>query len=233
MTGASFFIMLFFPLFVVYAVFDGFFGYITGTDQTKIALPYNPESGIVWEYDSKDDKYIKLHDTVIEGNEQIFCFRKNGSTSVSYNGMWMDLIFTDKNGNSLKYYMRYDTDGELEDNNQEFIVLAPGEYLEYEYTATPETPASFGGNWTITYLDAYRTNLDVVYMPKQERNDEESFKLVFKKSDAGKSRTTKLLFSYGTIDLLPSEELTVTFEITDSEVNVISEEYEYVLITEN
>lgn len=233
MTGASFFILLFFPLFVVYAVFDGIIGYITGADQTKIALPYNPESGIVWEYDNKDDEFISLYDTVIEGDEQIFCFRKKGSSSVSYNGTWMDLIFTDQNGNSLKYYMRYDTDGELEDTEQEFIVLAPGEYLEYEYTATPEIPVSFGGNWSITYLDIYRTNLDVVYMPHQERSDEESFRLVFEKPDAGESRTTKLLFSYGAMDLLTSEELTVTFEITDGEVKVINEEYKYVLITES
>lgn len=57
--------------FLLVAVFIAqFFLGITGLDTTKVTLPYSPEEGLVWEYDNKNDPYIKLKDMVIEGDEQ-------------------------------------------------------------------------------------------------------------------------------------------------------------------
>lgn len=221
--GASFTVMLFLPILLVGAFIMNIFGFVTGADQTKIALPYDPDKGLVWEYDNKNDPYIKLHDTVIEGDEQIFCFRDKHGTTNSENGEWMDVIFTDKNGNQLKYYLSFDHEGVLEDEHQDFLVLAPGEYHEYEYTVKADN-AKIGGDWYITYLDRYRTNLDIAYMPWQEKKSEETFKLVFAKPAEGESYKSKLLFSYGMLHSIPFEELVSEFEITADAVTLIGEE---------
>lgn len=221
--GASFTVLLFLPILLVGSFFVNIFGFVTGADQTRIALPYDPENGLIWEYDNKNDPYLKLHDTVIEGDEQIFCFRDKRGTTNSENGEWMDLIFTDKNGNQRKYYVSFDHEGVLEDEHQDFIVLAPGEYHEYEYTVKADNP-TVGNDWYITYLDRYRTNLNVAYMPRQEHSSEETFKLVFAKPEEGESYKSKLLFSYGILHSLPFEELVAEFEITADGVKLIGEE---------
>lgn len=221
--GASFTVLLFLPILLVGAFFMNLSGFVTGADQTRIALPYDPENGLVWEYDNKNDPYIKLHDTVIEDDEQIFCFRDKRGTTNSENGEWMDLIFTDKNGNQRKYYVSFDHEDVLEDKHQDFLVLAPGEYLEYDYTVKADKTVA-GGDWYITYLDNYRTNLDIAYMPRQEISSEETFKLVFAKPGEGGSYKSKLLFSYGFLHSVSLEELVSEFEITADEVTLIGEE---------
>ncbi len=221
--GASFTVMLFLPILLIGSFFLNIFGFVSGEDQTRIALPYDPEKGLVWEYDNKNDPYIKLHKTVIEDDEQIFCFRDKRGTTNSGNGEWMDVIFTDKNGNQLKYYVSFDHEGVLDDPHQDFLVLAPGEYLEYDHTVKADKPVP-GGDWYITYLDSYRTNLDVVYMPRQKKKSEETFKLVFAKPEQGESYKSKLLFSYGLLYSLPFEELVSEFEITADAVTLIGEE---------
>ncbi len=221
--GASFTVLLFLPFLIVGAFFMNLSGFVTGADQTRIALPYDPEKGLVWEYDNKNDPYIKLLDTVIEGNEQIFCFRDKRGTTNFENGEWMDMIFTDKNGNQKKYYVSFDHEGVLEDKHQDFLVLAPGEYHEYNYTVKAQD-TSHSGDWYITYLDKYRTNLDIAYMPRQERKSEETFRLVFAKPADGESYKSKLLFSYGMLHSIPFEELIAEFEITSDGVTLIGEE---------
>lgn len=221
--GASFTVLLFLPFLIVGAFFMNLSGFVTGADQTRIALPYDPEKGLVWEYDNKNDPYIKLHDTVIEGNEQIFRFRDKRGTTNFENGEWMDMIFTDKNGNQKKYYVSFDHEGVLEDKHQDFLVLAPGEYHEYDYTVKAQD-TSHSGDWYITYLDKYRTNLDIAYMPRQERKSEETFRLVFAKPADGESYKSKLLFSYGMLHSIPFEELVAEFEITSDGVTLIGEE---------
>lgn len=221
--GASFTVMLFLPFIIVGAFIINIFGFVSGEDQTKIVLPYDPENGLVWKYDNKNDPYIKLHDTVIEGDEQIFCFRDKRGTTNTGNGEWMDLIFTDKNGNQLKYYASFDHEGTLENKHQDFLVLAPGEYLEHEHTVKTDNTKS-GCDWYITYFDNHRTNLNVAYMPRQEHSSEETFKLVFTKPEEGESYKSKLLFSYGMLHSLPFEELVSEFEITPEGVTLIGEE---------
>ena len=51
-----------------------FFGGIMGVGQAEIVLPHDPENGIVWEYKSEDEAFIKLVDDEIKNGQHIFTF---------------------------------------------------------------------------------------------------------------------------------------------------------------
>lgn len=116
---------------VIFSIFSS----MTGLDVSKITLPYNPEEGLVWEYDNENDPYIKLKDMVIEGDEQIFKFVNRGQsklTGYKYGcGYMMDLVFTAENGETETYYAttRNVSLGRVK-------IWAEDEVLVYNYTAT-------------------------------------------------------------------------------------------------
>lgn len=66
-------------------------------------MPYDESQGIVWEYDDVNDYYIELAETRVEDDKQIFVFA-NEDCKEEINGSLMDVVFTDKNGNRMKYY---------------------------------------------------------------------------------------------------------------------------------
>ena len=47
-----------------------FFGGVMGVGQAEIVLPHDPENGIVWEYKSEDEAFIKLAEKSIETNRK-------------------------------------------------------------------------------------------------------------------------------------------------------------------
>lgn len=116
---------------VIFSIFSS----MTGLDVSKITLPYNPEEGLVWEYDNENDPYIKLKDMVIEGDEQIFKFVNRGQSKLtgykSGCGYMMDLVFTAENGETETYYAttRNVSLGRVK-------IWAEDEVLVYDYTAT-------------------------------------------------------------------------------------------------
>ena len=119
--------------------FTPFFGALTGTDSAQVILPYDENKGIVWEYDRVNDPYAKLTKTEIVDDTQIFTFRTTQNSlfnTADGTGYVMDFIFTDKNGNSKKYY--------AVDLNKGFQIYAPGEYAEFELTVTAEEPVKNG-----------------------------------------------------------------------------------------
>ncbi len=121
--------------------FTPFFGALTGTDSAQVILPYDENKGIVWEYDRVNDPYAKLTKTEIVDDTQIFTFRTTQNSlfnTADGTGYVMDFIFTDKNGNSKKYY--------AVDLNKGFQIYAPGEYAEFELTVTAEEPVK-NGKW--------------------------------------------------------------------------------------
>ena len=71
------------PFLAVLVFIADLFLSITGLDITKVALPYDPENGLVWEYDGVDDPYIKLEKMTVDGNEQVFRFVSAGIDSCS------------------------------------------------------------------------------------------------------------------------------------------------------
>ncbi len=115
-------------------------GLAAGDNTAKVSLPYNPQSGLVWEYDNVEDPYISLTKTEIKNGEQIFYF--TGNTRHAYkefsDGDYLDLIFTDENGNSVKYYAFIYEEGYT--YNSKIKILAPDEYIEYVYDIIPQTP---------------------------------------------------------------------------------------------
>lgn len=125
------------PFLAVLVFIADLFLSITGLDITKVALPYDPENGLVWEYDNINDPYIKLDDMVIEGDEQIFKFVNRGynkDKTYKYGcGYMMDLIFTAENGETETYYAttRNVSLGRVK-------IWAEDEVLVYNYTATAQ-----------------------------------------------------------------------------------------------
>lgn len=83
-------------------------GLLSGAHYKEIVLPYNESEGLVWEYDGKDDPYIKLEKITIDGNEQVFRFVSAGidenDNTYYYNGRCMELEITANNGQSETYY---------------------------------------------------------------------------------------------------------------------------------
>ena len=123
------------PFLAVLVFIADIFLSLTGLDVTKVVLPYDPENGLVWEYDNINDPYIKLEDMVIGDDEQIFKFVNRGNnkdTNYKYGcGYMMDLIFTAENGETETYYAttRNVSLGRVK-------IWAEDEVLVYNYTAT-------------------------------------------------------------------------------------------------
>lgn len=137
--GASIWIIFLFPIILIAGIFGNFFTDITGKKQAEIVLPYDESKGIVWEYDNKDDFYIDFVEVRKEENEQIFVFKYNGAEYDKVEaregkiGCCMDLVFTDKNGNTEKYYADIRDFGEL-------VFYDESECLTTEYTAVVHDP---------------------------------------------------------------------------------------------
>lgn len=127
------------PLYALFVWISSLFGVATGNNLSKVELPYNPEQGLVWEYDNIDDIYLRLQKTEIKDGKQIFYFKHKNVLENTCYGQAMDLIFTDKNGNALKYYAYPYQEGYT--TYKTIKILAPGEYLEFSYTPTPQTQA--------------------------------------------------------------------------------------------
>lgn len=136
----SFIITVLAPLYALFVAISSIFGLAAGDNTAKVALPYNPQSGLVWEYDNVEDPYISLTKTEIKDGEQIFYF--TGNTRHAYkefiDGDYLDLIFTDENGNSVKYYAFIYEEGYT--YNSKVKILEPDEYIEYVYDINPQTP---------------------------------------------------------------------------------------------
>ena len=117
--GSSVWLVLFIPYFVVVIAFNLVVGVIKGPEETEIRLPYDPDNGIVWTYED-DDPYLKLIDTEIDKNEQVFCFVNDNYNPIKSmidsfvhkengdgcNGNIMDVVFTSENGNERVFYAR-------------------------------------------------------------------------------------------------------------------------------
>lgn len=111
--GTSVLLVFIIPLMFLQVMFTSISGAIFGYPTAEIALPYDEEKGIVWEYDNVNDPNIELVETKVENGEQIFVFEGKGEIDLSdiffkdedaYQGEMMDLVFTDKNGNQKLYY---------------------------------------------------------------------------------------------------------------------------------
>ena len=152
------------------------FGFATGDNTSKVVLPYDPENGLVWEYDNVDDPYIRLKKTEIKDGEQIFYFAEN-SLHIEYfdyyKGKMIDLIFVDENGNTVKYYAYPYQDGATA--YKKIKILAPDEYIEFVYHAVPQIEDA-NSRW---HIDSDSEKY-VLYSP-EEYAPEKTYTFVYEK----------------------------------------------------
>lgn len=165
--------VIFAPLYALFVWISSLFGLISGDNLTKVELPYDPEQGVVWEYDNVDDPYLNLQKTKIEGDKQVFYFKANSFSTPFYNGEVMDLVFTDENGNSQKYYAYRYQEGYT--TYKTLKILAPGEYIECSYTPTPQIEEEMY-DWDVGSEEEMYVLLD-----KERFAPEKTFTMIYEK----------------------------------------------------
>ncbi len=172
--------VIFVPFLAVLVFIADLFLSITGLDITKVVLPYDPENGLVWEYDNENDPYIKLKDMVIEGDEQIFKFVNRGyNKDITYKygcGYMMNLIFTAENGETETYYAttRNVSLGRVK-------IWSEDEVLVYNYTATAKKVYD-DSEWEMDFGSESDSEY-VVYNPDTESTSR-TFTVVYEKGMA-------------------------------------------------
>ncbi len=151
------------PFFLAFVSVVNMFGAITGLNISEVVLPYNPDEGLVWKYDDKNDRYIKLKDIEIEDGEQVFRFVKSKKSKDIMNGYMMDLVFTDKNGNSETYYAY-----SVSDYFDKIKILSEDEVAVFEYSISTQRK-----NWRCEWSmnNDYGYPEKVLYNPKMTGNE--------------------------------------------------------------
>ena len=154
-------IIFLFPILFLMSFFSSVYGDITGSNRTQVVLPYDPTTGIVWEYDGVNDP-LKLVETEVDGDKQIFTFTgrffKELSMMPGYGSVY-DLIFTDKNGNQLKYFAEQsdeDLPGIDFPNLNKYNIFSPDECVSFEITLTAQIPKE-GAHWESNNPDKSNT----------------------------------------------------------------------------
>ena len=117
------------------------FGTPLGLNVTEVALPYNEETGLVWECDETDYGWFELTGTRIEGDTQVFVFEANTDESHC-----REVVFTARNGEELVYYGR--DVGPILPMYGEVVFYSPDEYVIYDYTLEPQVELE-GGYWSL------------------------------------------------------------------------------------
>lgn len=101
--GTAIWLIVLIPAALIMSIIGDIHVAIHGQAKSELILPYDESQGIVWEYDDVNDYYIELAETRVEDGKQIFVFA-NEDCREEINGSLMDVVFTDKNGNRMKYY---------------------------------------------------------------------------------------------------------------------------------
>lgn len=130
--------MVFMTLFTicgvaVYAIASAIFGFMgvaLGYNTSEVVLPYEPESGYVWEYDGVDDIAITSVNSEIKNGKQIFSFKGSYEKTDINQGYAMDFIFTAENGETQTYYA-YLENGAIYDK---LIIASADDCKTMEYT---------------------------------------------------------------------------------------------------
>ena len=126
--GSSVTLIFLIPALIMHFLSGGTLGELLNPpkEYTEIALPYDNQKAIVWEYDNVNDDFIELVEVKNGNGQQIFVFDQSENSSSSNRlsnsvsdffkiiftgkatakpvGEVMDLIFTDGNGNKKTYY---------------------------------------------------------------------------------------------------------------------------------
>lgn len=216
-------VILFLPIFFFAMLFGSIGGAITGTDKTKVELPYNEESGLVWECE-EDAPWFSVVDVEIKDDKQIFTFK--GESIYDCEDELVDVEevkFTAENSQTLLYYAFEDEDYIA--FNYKAIMYSPDEYGVVKYTPKADTyvESAIWHSWADENLYETEgpdgvTEFTLVYFP--ENLSEESETSTF---------TTYLEYTYfGEIGFSRDyERIVLEVELKDGESKVISETRQY------
>lgn len=219
------------PFLSVFAIFIGFFEMLTGVGTEKVVLPYDPENGIVWEYNEGEEAFVDCIKSEINGEQQIFTFRGKGlldegrPSSYEHENVVDDIYFEDENGNIKTYYsfidFSYDHgkgDSLLYGNMD---IYEETECVTFEYTVTAQQEVEDCYWLAYDYDASMRQNR---YIGECELKDayERTYKFVFSPEDI-KDHTFDMSFYYRTQPGKQYEKIGVTFEMKDKEVRLIEE----------
>lgn len=228
---AIFLVPLFLPFMLIMGLFDTAFG--IGIE--KVVLPYDEESGVVWEYREGDEAFVDCIKTTVKDGQQIFTFRGKGvlddGNPESYqNEEFVDaLYFVDADGNVKTYYAMLDfgwdglgiDDGSMTYGSMD--IYEESECVIFEYTVKPVTEVE-GYYWhEYDHNTGYYRNR-YVGLPDIENMHERTYKFVLPPEDI-KDGTFDMSFHYRPEYGKQYDKIDVTFEMVGREVNVIEEKH--------
>lgn len=166
-------------VFAIASALFGFLGIAVGDNTSEVVLPYEPESGYIWEYDCVNDISVILTNSKTENGKQIFSFTGMDAKTNIKQGYVMDLVFTAENGETRIYYA-YAENGFIYDK----VIIAPAE----DCVVTDYTVKSVCGNedckWSVDVYCKNKENIlystdttgteithTVILFPKNEKKE--------------------------------------------------------------
>ncbi len=224
------------PLLLPFMLFMGVFETAFGIGTEKVVLPYDEESGVVWEYREGDVAFVDCIRTEIKNGQQIFTFRgkwmlDDGNPESYQNEEFVDdLYFVDADGNVKTYYAMLDfskdgpNDGSLFYGDMEIYEESECAIFEYTVKAITEVEDCYWHEYD--YSAQNDDSNRYVGLPDLKNVPERTYKFVLPPEDI-KDGTFNMSFYYRTESGRQYEKIAVTFEMVGKEVSV-SEEIHYV-----
>ena len=179
------------PYLIIASVFGSIFGAASGTDRTKVELPYDESKGLVWEVDL-NSTWFNLSKTEMEDGKQVFSFKGKSILSRDTDDMsvfhYIPVTFTAENGEE-KVYMAKRDDTRLTFFHS-VLIYSPEEYGMITVTPKSDLPVG-GGEW-------YRYTESASALYKTETlNGEKAFTLIFVPREDGRNEFEEV-FHYDT-----------------------------------
>lgn len=216
-------VIFFLPIFFFVMLFGSIGGAITGTDKTKVELPYDEESGLIWECE-EDAPWFSLVDVEVEGDKQIFTFK---GESVFGGDQTADELaevrFNAENSQSLLYYAV--ADDEYNALDYRVLLYSPNEYDVVTYTLEAHRPVE-GRTWVI-YDYSLSSNNAIRYYA----DDKTQYNFVCLHDEDGEERTFSHCMYYCCKDeyghSTGCESIILKIVFKDGEARIVEETRQY------
>ena len=223
MLPLAFFLSLFSPII-------GFFETLMGLGIEEVALPHNPENGIVWEYKEDDNDIFDCLKTEITDGQQIFTFRgkgiaEEGRPSTRDGDEFVDdIFFEDENGNIKTYYAFVDLYATNDGGSYmygDMDIYEESKCVTFEYTVKPEEETE-NCAWYVSDNSARMKQNRFMGTDELENMHERTYQFVFSPEDI-KNGSFRMTFYYETPSNITFEKREVTFEMKDKKVTIVEE----------
>ena len=206
-----------FPFLFIGMLFSSIPGAITGEDKTVIELPYNKETGLVWEC-KEDATWFSVVDNEIKGDNQIFTFKgtfvfKGDETDDDIE----EVKFNAQNSETITYYGGMDEKVTL---FRKVVLYSPDEYGVITYTPEADYPID-GAYWNGHSDNLFKT---------ETKDGKTSFTYVYLSKDDEKTTfTDSMRYEYINEDNIWSKHELITFkvELENGEATITEEKHQY------